>query len=551
MHGGTKSTILVGMQTDPIRIDLNAESSPTGSSPDLLVVKPEDIKPLVVDVTPRRWRRRRKRSLQFRQNSGGFAPLTAGRSVIRLFTTFLSSLLLFPFALLWFLLSFIYSILSFPFRLARGGGRQNRNVQPANRAASAEAAAAPPSPSFNFSAFFERVARFFLSLTRFVVSILTAFILLPINLLRRVLPDGSLKGQLTALAQEYDNPQSLQQRLTFSYALVTCSVFLLVWLITVAFQAADLFEFFAIALISALPIAIAVGLAVFGLGSFFGYIASRELADRIETLDEAATAWSLGRFEFQVEDRANDEIGRLGRKLNSMAERLDQLINDRADLAAVEERTYIARELHDAVKQQLFASSMQLAAARSVVEANPDQADKIMEDLELLVEDMQGELASLIHMLRPTSIQEEGLEPALLDYVTTWSRRMMVEVECDVEPVENLSNQLQQALYRIVQEALANVAKHAEATFVSVRLYQIEKQTFLHIEDDGKGFDRATLDASAKPDSGFGLQSMQGRLARFNGRVTIKSNVGLGTTVTAIVNSDQMPVSRAPVVGDQ
>ncbi|MEM7332276.1 MAG: sensor histidine kinase [Chloroflexota bacterium] len=336
---------------------------------------------------------------------------------------------------------------------------------------------------------------------------------------------------LNRLFQALRNPVNLRWRLALAYTVVTGVIVLFVFFVILLIDSGGLENFGETSFIFVV-MSLVITLIISFFGIVFGSVASRALVERVKLLDDAATAWAQGEFAVQVADEAQDEIGRLGRKLNGMAQQLDELVSERVDLAAVEERTRIARDLHDAVKQLLFASTLQLSSARSVVFTDADQTDQLLANLEQLLEQTQSELMTLIHMLRPALLGEQGLAQAIADYASTWSQQLGVVADSSLSYENRLPIELEQVLYRVMQEALANVARHANASTVRLKLEQPQKQTILQIVDDGQGFD------AKQQFRGYGLQSMQERLTQIGGRCTIESQPKNGTTITAIVPTD-------------
>lgn len=267
------------------------------------------------------------------------------------------------------------------------------------------------------------------------------------------------------------------------------------------------------------------------VGTFFGWLASRGLVRRLSRLETAASGWASGDFGQTVADKSRDEIGQLGRNLNRMAEQLNNLLATETALATVEERNRLARDLHDTAKQQLFAANMQLASARAVLAQDPAHADVLLAEVEALTDQIQEELTTLIQALRPAALQDQGLGEALRQTVADWSRRLEIGAEVAIKQERPLPIKIEQALYRVLQEALANVAKHARASQVTVQLEYQSQTVTLRVRDNGVGF---TADGS---NQGIGLHSMNERLAALNGLVTVDSLPGRGTEVTAVVES--------------
>ncbi len=277
-----------------------------------------------------------------------------------------------------------------------------------------------------------------------------------------------------------------------------------------------------------LPSAAVVTLFAALVGTVFGFFTARGLGRRLTALAQAADAWSRGDFSTRVRDPAADELGVLARRLNRMAEQLENLLQARQELAALEERNRLARELHDAVKQQVFAAGMQLAAARRHLPHQPLQAQTALEQAEALLRQAQSELTALIRELRPAALQGQGLVPALQEYLDAWSRRTGIRADLHVQGRRHLPLEVEQALFRVAQEALSNVARHSRAQTVVLRLQWEPDAVVLAIQDDGVGF--RPEEARGR---GMGLTSMAERVQDLGGTLEVHSEPGKGTRVVA------------------
>jgi NarL family two-component system sensor histidine kinase LiaS len=269
------------------------------------------------------------------------------------------------------------------------------------------------------------------------------------------------------------------------------------------------------------------------VGAVFGFITARGLTRRLRNLVQAASAWSEGDFTATAQDRSGDELGQLAQQLNRMAEELRNLLHVRQELATVDERNRLARELHDSVKQQLFATAMQVGAARALLERNDPAADERLADAERLAHAAQQELTMIIHELRPAALESKGLAAALRDYVDDWSRHSGIAAHVSYQGQRELPLLLEQTLFRVAQEALANVARHSGASRVQVQVQWDPQTVTLTVADNGRGF---SMDA--RPKTGVGLKSMQERLESLGGTFTLASAPEQGTTVTAQLATD-------------
>ncbi|NJC95678.1 MAG: sensor histidine kinase [Anaerolineae bacterium] len=223
----------------------------------------------------------------------------------------------------------------------------------------------------------------------------------------------------------------------------------------------------------------------------------------------------------QQAEKARDQNQQLVDELKATQERLKEL-------AVVEERNRLARDLHDSVKQQVFAISMQLSAARTAL-SEADKAYRSVTEAERLAQQAGTELTSLINALRPPALERRSLPDAVRGHVEEWSRQNPIEVNMDIDPMIRTTEQVEQALFRVLQEALANVARHSRADKVNVELKSKNDVVELTIEDNGIGFDARQI---AK---GIGLASMQERLVAVNGKADVESERSKGTRVIARV----------------
>ncbi len=269
------------------------------------------------------------------------------------------------------------------------------------------------------------------------------------------------------------------------------------------------------------------------VGAVFGWLVSIGLRKRLTNLSAAAKAWSKGDFTVAPRDRSGDEIGELTRNLNNMAEQLQSLLQTRNELVRVEERNRLARDLHDTVKQQTYAARMQLTAAKNLIESNPKAAAGHIEDALQLNRETQQELGLIIDELRPAALEGKGLAQALNDYATRWQMHTGISVHVTIHSERPLPLEVEQVLYRILQESLSNVARHAEADAVEITLQMIANQVTLSIADNGRGFD-----PQAVPPHSLGLAGMKQRIAEINGLLTIESKPSVGTKIMVNVKRE-------------
>ena len=264
------------------------------------------------------------------------------------------------------------------------------------------------------------------------------------------------------------------------------------------------------------------------VGTIFGFLMSHWLTRRLKKVDRAAEKWSRGEFSSFVEDRSADEVGQLARQLNSMAKQFEELLTARQSLAILDERNRLARDLHDSVKQQIFAVSMQIGGAQALIDYNVEATRTRLFDIEQLIYRAQEELAMLIYQLRPSMLIDKNLAEALLTYCEAWRLHHNVELDMHIEENIVLPVKVEEAFFRVAQEALANVARHSQGDHVQLHLYSRADEVVLNIEDNGQGFDTQITGGHT-----IGLRSMQERMENIDGSLTISSARGQGTRISA------------------
>ena len=201
-------------------------------------------------------------------------------------------------------------------------------------------------------------------------------------------------------------------------------------------------------------------------------------------------------------------------------------------MAISEERNRLARDLHDSAKQQALAASFQLGTAITLFERDPQAAREHLAEADALVDAVRKELTDLIHELRPQTMDGQNLADVLKEYAVEWAHRSGIEIEVDVQEQGLLSLENEQTLYRIAQEALANVARHSGANHVDLLLRYEAGVVMMEIVDDGRGFDPRGEHA------GMGLVSMRERAEALNGEVAIESEPGSGTHISVTLPVD-------------
>ena len=201
-------------------------------------------------------------------------------------------------------------------------------------------------------------------------------------------------------------------------------------------------------------------------------------------------------------------------------------------LAALEERQKLARELHDSVSQALYGIVLGARTARILVEREPSKAIEPLDYILSLSEAGLAEMRALIFELRPESLRTEGLVAAVGKLVNALGARHQLKIQMEAGEEPDVALEVKESLYRIAQEALNNIAKHARAEHVQIQLMQVDGQLLLKISDDGVGFD--TMQSFP---GHLGLHSMRERAGKAGGIFSIESLPGGGTRIQVRIPS--------------
>jgi two-component system, NarL family, sensor histidine kinase LiaS len=354
-------------------------------------------------------------------------------------------------------------------------------------------------------------------------------------------PSAQLNGLIAMTRQ-------LKWRLTLTYLLVSLAAILVAaWWAVVAVtlylgQAyADLswrevIQNMAPVLWAILPSGLLLVVPAALVSAYFGFLSARWLDGRFAKLRQATAVWRQGDFTTMIQDESADEIGDFGAELNEMAAELHGLLQSRQELATLEERHRLARDLHDSVKQHLAAAALQIGAAAERLSQSVTAAQASLTQAGELTHQAQQELGAIIFALQPTALGRQGLAAALHNYTASWSRQFGIAVALDTVGERPLPPEVEGTLFRFTQEALTNVARHSQADSVQVTLHYHADELQLTIRDNGRGFDP---DAAliGTPHGGFGLQNMRQRMAELGGEMMFEAAPGKGTVVTARLKS--------------
>ncbi|WP_106766581.1 sensor histidine kinase [Paenibacillus faecalis] len=271
-----------------------------------------------------------------------------------------------------------------------------------------------------------------------------------------------------------------------------------------------------------------------------GYIAGQRIQRPLDLLHLNMLQVAKGNLAIRLPEAEDASFARVYKEFNRMTEALEkkmkilQRLGEQdviekevaAEAAVLEERRRMARDLHDTVSQQLFAIHMSASSLPGVMKNNPEQGDKVLEQLISMSHTAQKQMRALIAQLRPLELEGKTLEEALERWFPDYCRKNNLKGMKDVELCGGLSEAIEHQLFLIIQEAIANIVKHACATLISMSLREERNRVVLSISDDGMGFDEMT-----QRQGSYGLSTMRERAEKLGGQVDIISRRGAGTTV--------------------
>lgn len=224
---------------------------------------------------------------------------------------------------------------------------------------------------------------------------------------------------------------------------------------------------------------------------------------------------------------AHDKLALTHEQLRHYALRIE-------DQATLQERNRIAREIHDGLGHTLAAQTIQLNNALLFWKSEDEKALEFLKQAKQLGSEALLEIRKSVSVLRSNPLQGLSLESAIDKLLQNFQRMTAIEVSNSIRLPVLLSQEMNTTLYRIVQESLTNIHKHADATVVTVGLQQHAGQIYLSIADNGKGFD------PAKNTTGFGLQGMRERVAAAGGQFAIYSKSGNGCRISVSLPSQNI-----------
>ncbi|WP_234410383.1 HAMP domain-containing sensor histidine kinase [Caldalkalibacillus mannanilyticus] len=248
-----------------------------------------------------------------------------------------------------------------------------------------------------------------------------------------------------------------------------------------------------------------------------------------------------GNLEYRLKVEGKDELSQVGKQFNAMADRIEDqvtslqaLVNENHVLvqqaeyaASLEERRKLARDLHDAVSQQLFAVSMTMAALPRLIDQQPDRAKQHLQQVEEMIIQAQQELRGLIMHLRPVTLEGHSLAVGLEQLLEELRvKNPDLQIQWEIDPIDTLEDGIEDQLFRVAQEAISNVLRHSKALEFKLILRAKPERVYFKLEDNGIGF---SLQESRK--ASYGLQTMRERIEKIGGSLDILTYPGKGTKI--------------------
>lgn len=281
-------------------------------------------------------------------------------------------------------------------------------------------------------------------------------------------------------------------------------------------------------------------LVALGLGLALAW----SVIDPVRRMGQAMRRIASGDFSEPVQIENKDELGELASRINQTAQELARLheatvaeertraLRDRftqVTLAQEEERRRISRELHDGLGPSLAAMGNRLRACRFTMRTDPERAERELEEIAVILRGHVQEIRELIHGLRPLALDQVGLVGALKQQLERFRQDTGIEASLGAEGEIVLEPVAEGTIFRVVQECLSNVQKHAHASQVEVTLRSMDSALELRVADNGRGF--GVHDPAAANGKGLGLLSMRERAELLGGSLSVQSGPGSGCQV--------------------
>jgi len=290
------------------------------------------------------------------------------------------------------------------------------------------------------------------------------------------------------------------------------------------------------------------------VGGYFGIKGSYLIKGRLTDIHLFVSTLRSGNTTDKIPIYEKDEIGLVSEELNLLADYIQEqkqsmqrLADKKTSLAqsahaaaVMEERQRLARDLHDVVSQQLFALGMMSSATLRLFELDREKAKEQLEEINRIAANAQGEMRALLLHLRPIQLSNERLSDGIIKLLQELKGKTNLHFQASIDDIENISKATEEHLFRIIQEALSNILRHAEAKKSKITLTEKENTIYLFIADDGKGFN-----PSVERIASYGLKTMRERCEEVGGVFNIRSKEKEGTYIDI-----RVPLTRESMKND-
>lgn len=282
------------------------------------------------------------------------------------------------------------------------------------------------------------------------------------------------------------------------------------------------------------------------VGSLFailiGFRTSGKLKSQIDDLSVMIMQLSRGNYSTRFRLEEPGEVSRIGTELNELAKKLDDQVHylqrladekaayaERAHkIATIEERQRLARDLHDSVSQQLFALTMMSKAVVRGIEKHPEKAQQQVADLAETAMKAQTEMRALLLHLRPIHLSDQSLSDGIHNLIAELKTKSEIDFQVNIDQISEIPRFTEEHIFRIIQEGLSNTLRHADATKVKIVLRHEPEHLFVHLADNGQGFDWTLADQKK---TSYGLKTMRERSEEIGGQFNLRTKKGDGTYI--------------------
>ncbi len=278
------------------------------------------------------------------------------------------------------------------------------------------------------------------------------------------------------------------------------------------------------------------------LAIIIGFHSSSFHIKRLHEMSALISQFANGNYHYRIDvhhkdelTRVTDELNRLGmimqkhvRSLQRMAEENEAFSKEAHKTAVIEERQRLARDLHDAVSQQLFAITMMSEAIIKQIDQHPELAKEQLQDVVEAAYHSQAEMRALLLHLRPVYLSGKTLADGVESLIKELEAKSNLTFEVKISQGLELPEIIEEHVFRMIQEGFSNILRHANATVIKLSIIQQSNELNVKLQDNGDGFE---IDEHFNKSS-LGLKTMRERSEELGGICTIRSNVNEGTMIT-------------------